>query len=111
MDGMEDGPPNGMNTVERLDILRKRRAAWNSRTLPFTYNKLLSVRHYVSGWIFIGNHIAWITSSSKLEVLRVPSAMKGVTEKSWTVEGFDREHLQTFMIEPEQDLLVLVKKR
>ena len=110
IDGIEDGTPGGMTTVQRLDAIRRRREAW--RSLQFDFKRFITVEGD-RAHAFSGSHFAWVDLNGHIRVLQVPSTIKGIPEKSWAVkaEGLDFEQSVDMTIDADQDLLVVVVNR
>jgi len=109
LDNQQDGPQEEMVVSERLQALRARRAAWASG--QFVHGEACFADR--SNWAFAGTHLAWMTDSRQLEVMRIPCTITGVVEeyRSLLVQTISEDIIQALAIDPAQDLLVLMKKR
>lgn len=108
---MVDGPPGGLTTPERRIALRKYVRAW--RELEFSSQPTLAIalgedknwesRADISGNVFL------LAKPKSLELVQLPSRIKGIQEKRWTIDtselGFG---VTRFAMDPAQDLLVVV---
>lgn len=104
IDGMEDGPPGGMKISERLEALRKRRAAWTTMQPSERRPIKTSMQAMQSG------HFVWANHHTKqLHAWRIPSVYRGISAKECVVKGIDvkEQGVGALAIDPDQDLLVL----
>lgn len=104
--GMEDGPPSSIGAADRLDKLRRHRAAWDE--LKWAQNKSVPMS---TGqvWELYGNVLAQAQGDRTIIFRQLPSRYRGIEEREWTISnlGFD---IRDFGMEPSQDLLVLIEK-
>ncbi|KAH9064345.1 hypothetical protein EDB87DRAFT_1785862 [Lactarius vividus] len=102
--GMEDGPPGGLTTSERLELLKNYEASWKNlqwnehTTLPLPAGSL---------WELYGNVWAHSRGSDAIEFVQIPSRLRGIPMRQWTLR-FDYD-LRDFGMDPSQDLLVTIE--
>ncbi|KAH9037200.1 hypothetical protein EDB85DRAFT_1937014 [Lactarius pseudohatsudake] len=102
--GMEDGPPGGLTTSERLKLLKNYEASWKNlewnehTTIPLPEGSL---------WELYGNVWAHSRGSDAIEFVQLPSRLRGIPMRQWTLR-FDY-CLRDFGIDPSQDLLVTIE--
>ncbi|TCD69894.1 Amino-acid acetyltransferase, mitochondrial [Steccherinum ochraceum] len=106
VDGMEDGPPSALLPAERLQLLRKHRAAWKAMRHTSTHNIPMSGGGV---WELYGGVLAQGINPRGLAFTQLPSRLRGIPEKNWTLEdvGFK---IRDFGMNPGEDLLVLIVK-
>ena len=106
LDGLEDGEPGGLPIIKRIQALRHRRQCW--RTFDFSFQRVITVperRQYT----YAGTHFAWFNAEGVLQVLQIPSQVKGVPEKLFTVPvDVDATRVVDMLADPGSDLLVLI---
>ncbi|TCD64836.1 hypothetical protein EIP91_003584 [Steccherinum ochraceum] len=97
------------STSDRLTAVRRRRKAWD--TLSFSTRKVVSV--ISAEWkILCGCHIAWTHSPGHLTVMQIPSAIRNIPEKSWTMTldgtnpGRRPSSESDLVMDPDQDLII-----
>lgn len=109
VDSLEDGPPGGKNTSERLQSLLEHREAW--RSLQFTAKQVVNA--YNGCRLFTGRHLVWTDVSRKMNVTQVPSAIRGIPDKTWTIK-LNKVNINSVedgvAMDPDQNLLVLVEE-
>jgi len=101
---MEDGPPGGLTTSERLESLRNYEASW--KKLEWTEYHTLS---YTEGpaWALYGNVWAHSRGSDAINFVQLPSRIRGIPMCQWTLR-FDFD-VREFCMDPSQDLLVIIE--
>ncbi|KAH9037201.1 hypothetical protein EDB85DRAFT_625041 [Lactarius pseudohatsudake] len=101
---MEDGPPGGLTTSERLELLKNYEASWknlewNEHTTIFSPAGSL--------WELYGNVWAHSRGSDAIEFIQIPSRLRGIPMRQWTLRfNFP---LRDFGMDPSQDLLVMIE--
>jgi hypothetical protein len=104
--GMVDGPPGGLTTSERLELLRRYEASWKN----FEWSEYNTV-HCLQGpgwhWDFIGNVWAHHRGIDAIDIVQLPSRLRGIPMRQWTLR-FDFPVGQ-FSMDPSQDLLVMIE--
>lgn len=104
--GLEDGPPAGGPLAQRHEALRKYTDAWNQ----LKWSKQIEVPMSRSGlWELFGGVLGQNTPKGGFTFTRLPSVLRGIEEKTWTVPKPGIE-LRDFTMDPGQDLLVLIEK-
>ena len=103
--GMEDGPPSALTPADRLAILRRRQAAW--KTLAWTAKQDVPMR--AGGvWELYGNVLAQAEGERTLHFAQIPSAIRGIEAREWTVQDVGCT-IRDFGMDPAQDLLVVIE--
>ncbi|KAH9162781.1 hypothetical protein EDB89DRAFT_2024253 [Lactarius sanguifluus] len=101
---MENGPPGGLTTSERLELLKNYSASWKNlewnehTTIPLPEGSL---------WELYGNVWAHSRGSDAIEFIQLPSRLRGIPMRQWTLR-FDYD-LRDFGMDPSQNLLVTVE--
>ncbi|TCD68561.1 hypothetical protein EIP91_010486 [Steccherinum ochraceum] len=112
MNNLQDGPPGGMNTSERLQCLQRRNAAWD--TLHFTSKQLVESTASPMQMDFSKSHLVCLDAEG-VKVLRTPSFLRNIAEKSWTIEParfeFEAPSVVGIKADADQDLLMIAEKR
>lgn len=89
-----------------MQALRKRRQSW--RTFDFTFQRTIVIPDEQQ-YTYSGTHFAWFNPQDNLQVLQIPSCVRGVPEKLFTVPvNFNLAQILDVAIEPCSDLLVFV---
>jgi hypothetical protein len=101
---MVDGPPGGLTTSERLELLRSYEASW--KNLEWSEYNTVS---YPEGraWEFYGNVWAHSRGSNAIDFVQLPSRLRGIPMQQWTLR-FDID-VRDFSMDPSQDLLVIIE--
>jgi hypothetical protein len=103
---MVDGPPGGLTTSERLELLRSYEAAWKnlewSQHHTFSYLMVPS-----SDWKLCGNVWAHSKGSNAIDFVQLPSRLRGIPMRQWSLR-FDFG-VRDFSMDPSQDLLVIIE--
>lgn len=107
IDGLREGTSCGMDTATRLQVVLQRREA--RKTLKFTGKHFVST---LTGDLLVAGNVfgSLDMASETLHVQQVPSLLKEIPEKFWTVKlpsGHENYSDNKVAIEPSQDLLVL----
>jgi len=103
--GMVDGPPGRLSTSDRLGLLRSYNASWkildwNAHTcLPVPEGRL---------WELYGNVWAHSRGSQTIELVQLPSRLRGIPLRQWTLKLAFAP--RDFGMDPAQDLLVTVER-
>jgi hypothetical protein len=102
---MADGPPGQLSTSERLSLLRSYEASW--RCLDWNAHDSHPVPDG-SLWELYGNVWAHAKGIDTIELLQLPSRLRGIPMRQWTVrlDFAPRD----FGMDPAQDLLVTVER-
>ena len=98
---MIDGPPGGLTTSERLELLRRYEACWKNIEWS-EHNTIVSSGGRI--WEFYGNVWAQSKGSHSIEFTQLPSRLRGIPMRQWTLR-FDFA-VRDFSMDPSQDLLV-----
>ncbi|OCH96054.1 hypothetical protein OBBRIDRAFT_743996 [Obba rivulosa] len=102
---MEDGPPSLLGAADRLALLKRHQQAWN--TLKYSSIEWMPMlRGEV--WELYGDVLAQARGSKVLCFWQLPSAIRGIEHKEWTLENFEFV-IRDFGMDPAQDLLVLIQ--
>lgn len=104
--GMDDGPPSTLGPAERLQMLKRHQEAW--RTLGFSDETTIPMlRGEV--WELYGGVLAQARGPQALSFRQLPSVLRGVQEKEWSLEDLGFE-IRDFGMDPSQELLVVIQK-
>ncbi|RDX52578.1 hypothetical protein OH76DRAFT_168578 [Lentinus brumalis] len=103
--GMEDGPPSALTPSDRLAILRERQEAW--KTLTWKARTEYDMRRG-GVWELYGGVLAQADGDSTLVCAQLPSVIRGIEEKVWTIEDVGVK-IRDFGMDPAQDLLVAIE--
>lgn len=101
---MEDNEHSSMDTVTRLDLLRKYNRAWNN--MAWTSSGFIP-KHNGHCWEFSGGILAQSTHENEIFFVQLPCKLKNVAERRWTVP-FDFT-FRDFTLDNSQDLVVLLE--
>jgi hypothetical protein len=102
---MVDGPPGRLSPSDRLGLLRSYNASWkildwNAHTcLPVPEGRL---------WELYGNVWAHSRGSQTIELVQLPSRLRGIPLRQWTLNLAFAP--RDFGMDPSQDLLVTVER-
>ncbi|RPD61706.1 hypothetical protein L226DRAFT_485162 [Lentinus tigrinus ALCF2SS1-7] len=103
--GMEDGPPSALTPSDRLAILRERQEAWKS----LTWKARTEYDMRRGGvWELYGGVLAQADGDRTLVCAQLPSVIRGIEEKVWTVEDVGVK-IRDFGMDPAQDLLIIIQ--
>ncbi|KAH8998839.1 hypothetical protein EDB86DRAFT_2910402 [Lactarius hatsudake] len=101
---MEDGPPGGLTTSERLELLKNYEASWKN----LEWNEHTTISSPAGSlWELYGNVWAHSRGSDAIEFIQIPSRLRGIPMRQWTLR-FDFD-LRDFGMDPSQDLLVMIE--
>ncbi|KAJ2932762.1 hypothetical protein H1R20_g4351, partial [Candolleomyces eurysporus] len=104
--GLEDGPPTGGSLTQRHEALKQYTSAWNQ----LKWSKEIEVPMMRSGlWELYGGVLGQNTHEGGFTFTRLPSVLRGIEEKTWTVDSPGFEY-RDFTMDHGQDLLVLIEK-
>ena len=103
--GMEDGPPSALTPSDRLAILRERQNAW--KTLTWKARTEYDMRRG-GVWELYGGVLAQADGESKLVCAQLPSVIRRIEEKEWTIEDVGVK-IRDFGMDPAQDLLIIIE--
>ena len=101
---MVDGPPGGLTTSKRLELLRSYEASWKNIEWN-EYNTVLAPLDQV--WELYGNVWAHGRGSDAIEFVQLPSRLRGIPMRQWTLT-FDFA-VRDFSMDPSQDLLATIE--
>ena|ERR1700677_4842495 len=101
---MIDGPPGGLTTSERLELLRRYEASWKNIEWS-EHNTIVSPDGQL--WEFYGNVWAHSRGRDAIEFVQLPSRIRGIPMRQWTL-SFDFA-VRDFSMDPSQDLLVTIE--
>ena len=103
---MADGPPGGLITSERLELLRSYETSWKniqwSEHHTFSYPEGPPSR-----WKLYGNVWAHCIARNAIDFVQFPSRLRGIPMRQWTLT-FDFD-VRDFNMDPSQDLLVIIE--
>lgn len=110
--GLEDGPPGGMSTSERLEALRAHQRAWQELKASAilvqdeTSDMHVAVFPGAAMWAHTENG-----SPRSLWLHQIPSLIRGIPSRTWTLDdvGFDVD-VDRLCLDPAQDLLVAIEQ-
>jgi hypothetical protein len=103
--GMEDGPPGGLTTSERLDLLRRYEASW--KNTEWNEYKIITwpLRGWFGVWESYGNVLARNSGiQGRIDFIQLPSRLCGIPMRQWTL-SFDFV-VREYGLDASQDLLV-----
>ena len=101
---MEDGPSSTFTLADRLDLLRRREAAWDR--LQWTSVQIIPLHDGV--WELCGGVLAQARSRNELCFTRLPSQIRGITQNDWELRL--PMVVGDFGMDPSLDLLVVVER-
>ncbi|EMD42146.1 hypothetical protein CERSUDRAFT_147732 [Gelatoporia subvermispora B] len=105
--GMENGPSRApFGTADRLARLKKHQQAWDALQSHEPIRWISMEERGV--WELYGNVLAQAKDPTTLCFQQLPSIIRGIDSKEWTLENFDFV-IRDFGMDPAQDLLVLVQ--
>jgi hypothetical protein len=91
---------------ERLSRLRKHRSAWKN----LTWSREVKIPMKDGGlWELFGGVLGHSTQKGELNFHQLPSDIRGIEEKTWTLGPDFGCTVGDFSMDPYQDLLVLVE--
>ncbi|KAF8167746.1 hypothetical protein B0H34DRAFT_682904 [Crassisporium funariophilum] len=94
-----------VSSASRLETLRKHQSAWEN----LQWSRELHIPMEDGGlWELCGGVMAQSTPGGMLKFTQLPSDLRAIEEKSWTVGPDLGLHLRDFGMDPSQDLLVLI---
>lgn len=105
MSGMVDGPPGQLNIPDRLSLLRSYNASW--KKLDWNAHTCLPVPDGTL-WELYGNVWAHSRGSDIIELVQLPSRLRGISLRQWTLK-LDFAPWD-FGMDPAQDLLATVER-
>ena len=98
---MVNGPPGGLATHERLELLRSYEASWKK----IEWNEHTTIiSPQGSLWELDGNVWAHSRERDAIEFVQLPSRLRNIPMRQWTL-NLDYA-LRDFGMDPSQDLLV-----
>jgi hypothetical protein len=105
--GQQDGWRDPMATSEdRLNRLRKHRSAWKN----MTWSREVKIPMNDGGlWALSGGVLSYENQKGELAFHQLPSDIRGIDEKTWTLGPDFGCTIEDFSMDPYQDLLVLVE--
>jgi len=103
---MEDGPPGGLSTSERLELLRSYEASW--KNFEWSEHNIVPYSRGLA-WDFCGNVWGHSRGSDAIDFVQMPSGLRGISLRQWTLT-FDFD-VRDFSMDPSQDLLVTIENR
>ncbi|EJF56105.1 hypothetical protein DICSQDRAFT_94010 [Dichomitus squalens LYAD-421 SS1] len=103
--GMQDGPPSALTPAERLSILRRRQDAWTK--LAWTAKEEVPMRRG-GVWELYGNVLAQAEGERTLHFKQLPSAIRGIKGKEWTIQDVGCK-IRDFGMDSAQDLLIVLE--
>ena len=113
MDGLVDGGRScNMDIKARLQAVLDRREARRTSPSRFVARPPIHIdsKDYRRAFM-TGNVLGWVDTEAKVHFLQIPSLLKGIPEKSWTISSTAEPEIefarQTFLADPSQDLLVV----
>ena len=102
---MEDGPPSGMVPHERFQCLQEHQTAWSK--LQFSLSTTVKMEKG-SVWELYGNVLAQGKGKRSLVFYQIPSPIRGIESKTWTVQV--DEAIRDFAMDPTEELLIIVER-
>lgn len=104
---MEDGGHCTLSPTERLEILNRQEQAWDNARWSSEFEL-----HMEDGgvWEIYGGVLAQGTSPHSLTFTQLPSEIRNIPKKTWTVEKLPF-NMRDFTMDPSQDLLVIVERQ
>ena len=104
--GMVNGPPGSLTTSERLELLRRYEASWE--TFEWSEKNTLDYPSpHGPSWEFYGNVSVRRRGKDAIDFVQLPSGLRGIPMRQWTITfDFIIGH---FSMDPSQDLLVIIE--
>ncbi|KAG1764492.1 hypothetical protein EV702DRAFT_1051355 [Suillus placidus] len=104
--GIEDGTRSQLTAASRLALLKERNTCWDA--LKWRETRDLPPLGLDTIWEFCGGVFAQSGLPGALRLHRLPSQYRNIQATSWRIPLLSNTH--DFVMDPAQDLLVLVKK-
>ena len=104
--GQVNGPEtSGASSASRLEALKKHQSSWDN----LKWSRELRIPMEGGGlWELYGGVLAQSTEEGKLTFMQLPSDLRSIEEKVWTLGNLGLV-VRDFGMDPSQDLLVLVQ--
>lgn len=94
------------SSKEKLEKLRKHQEAWKE----LQWSRNFTIPMSTGGlWELYGGVLAQNTDQGEIQFYQLPSDLRGIEEKRWTLPGDFGFTIRDFGMDPRQDLLVLVE--
>lgn len=103
---MENGPPSGLGAADRLQRLKQHQEAWATLT-PNAQQIVPMLKGSV--WELYGGVLSQARGSSTLAFKQLPSVVRGIEDKEWTVSGLGFD-IRDYGMDPSQQLLAIIQK-
>ncbi|KAF8807737.1 hypothetical protein BYT27DRAFT_7189834 [Phlegmacium glaucopus] len=105
--GQTNGPEaSGTSSADRLEALKKHQSSWGS----LNWSRELRIPMESGGlWELYGGVLAQSTAEGTLTFTQLPSDLRSIEEKVWTLGPNLGLVLRDFGMDPSQDLLVLIE--
>ena len=105
--GQVNGPEaSGTSSASRLEALKKHQSSWDN--LKWSRELRIPMEH--GGlWEFYGGVLAQSTAGGTLTFTQLPSDLRSIEEKVWTLGPNLGVVVRDFGMDPSQDLLVLIE--
>lgn len=103
--GMQDSPPNQVESAERLDMLRRQQEAWHAFQWNIYAFPTDTRSVDISGCVLLETTV---NSDSSIKLTRAPSAHRRINDagpSEWSLDNLGII-LDTWIIDPSQDLLI-----
>ena len=104
--GQVNGPESSAaSSASRLEALKKHQSSWDN----LKWSRELCIPMESGGlWELYGGVLAQSTAEGTLTFLQLPSDLRSIEEKVWTLGKFGFV-VRDFGMDPSQDLLVLIQ--
>jgi hypothetical protein len=104
--GQVNGPEtSGASSASRLEALKKHQSSWDN----LKWSRELRIPMEGGGlWELYGGVLAQSTAEGTLTFMQLPSDLRSIEEKVWTLENLGLV-VRDFGMDPSQDLLVLIQ--
>ena len=104
--GQVNGPEtSGTSSASRLEALKKHQSSWDN----LKWSRELRIPMKGGGlWELYGGVLAQSTAEGTLTFTQLPSDLKSIEEKVWTLRNLGVV-VRDFGMDPSQDLLVLIQ--
>ncbi|KAF5387231.1 hypothetical protein D9757_006816 [Collybiopsis confluens] len=101
----EDGHSSNLSAQEKLDLLRNQQRHW----AKLDWGEELRYEMKRGIWELFGNVLAQHDVDQSFIFVQFPSAHRNIAERTWTVKPEIQGIAQDFVIDPTQDLFILIE--
>ena len=103
--GQRDEPLCKMSSTKRLEMLRHHQTSWKDMKWTRDYRIPMEA---AGVWELYGGVLGQSTHSGALRFHQLPSDLRSIDEKTWSVGPFNDIPMRDFGMDPSEDLLVII---